>query len=213
MERITLHVTGMMCSACVARVECALAAVPGVSKARVNLASKSAKVTFEEKQVSRADLVRAIEEAGYGVSDEPQPRISPAKIAAVALGAVAIWLIVSILGFDLSGTDFPLATSGMGYGMLFVVGVLTSFHCVAMCGGINISQCMPASADAGAAAGAGAGAAASPSAGTATRDTTAGTEADTATDAATGTEADTATDAGADTAADATTSTKGTAGV
>ncbi len=150
MERITLHVTGMMCSACVARVERALAAVPGVSKARVNLASKSAKVTFDEKQVSRADLVRAIEDAGYGVSDEPQPGTSPAKIAAVALGAVAIWLIVSILGFDLSGTDFPLATSGMGYGMLFVVGVLTSLHCVAMCGGINISQCMPASAAAGA---------------------------------------------------------------
>ena len=146
MERITLHISGMMCSACVARVERALTSVPGVSKARVSLASKTAKVAFDEAQASRADLVHAIEAAGYGVSDEPQPGNSPAKIAAIALGAIAIWLIVSILGFDLSGTDFPLATSGMGYGMLFVVGVLTSFHCVAMCGGINISQCMPASA-------------------------------------------------------------------
>ena len=155
MERITLHISGMMCSACVARVERALTSVPGVSKARVSLASKTAKVAFDEAQASRADLVHAIEAAGYGVSDEPQPGNSPAKIAAIALGAIAIWLIVSILGFDLSGTDFPLATSGMGYGMLFVVGVLTSFHCVAMCGGINISQCMPASA-------AGAGTAAKP---------------------------------------------------
>ncbi len=146
MKRITLHITGMMCSACVVRVERALVSVPGVSKARVSLASKSAKVAFDEAQASRADLVQAIEAAGYGVSDDPQPGNSPAKIAAIALSAVAIWLIVSILGFDLSGTDFPLATSGMGYGMLFVVGVLTSFHCVAMCGGINISQCMPASA-------------------------------------------------------------------
>ena len=146
MERITLHISGMMCSACVARVERALASMPGVSKARVSLASKTAKVAFDEAQASRADLVHAIEKAGYGVSDEPQPGNSPAKIAAIALGAIALWLIVSILGFDLSGTDFPLATSGMGYGMLFVVGVLTSFHCVAMCGGINISQCMPASA-------------------------------------------------------------------
>ena len=165
MKRITLHITGMTCSACAAKVERALAGVPGVSKARVNLASKSAQVAFDEKRASRADLVRAVEAAGYGVSDEAQPGNSSAKIAAVALGAVAIWLIVSILGFDLSGTDFPLASSGMGYGMLFVVGVLTSFHCVAMCGGINISQCMPASAagagtaagTAGAAAGARAG--------------------------------------------------------
>ena len=154
MKRITLHITGMTCSACAARVERALAGVPGVSKARVNLASKSAQVAFDEKRASRADLVRAVKAAGYDVSDEAQPGNSSAKIAGVALGAVAIWLIVSILGFDLSGTDFPLASSGMGYGMLFVVGVLTSFHCVAMCGGINISQCMPASAaGAGTAAG------------------------------------------------------------
>ena len=30
----------------------------------------------------------------------------------------------------------------MGYGMLFVVGLLTSVHCIAMCGGINLSQCI-----------------------------------------------------------------------
>ncbi len=166
MERITLHITGMTCSACTARVERALTGVPGVAKARVNLAAKNARVDFDERLASRADLVRAIEAAGYGVSDEAQPGNSPAKIAAVALGAVAIWLIVSILGFDLSGTDFPLASSGMGYGMLFVVGVLTSFHCVAMCGGINISQCMPASAAAG---GSGAKARASAAAGAAGR--------------------------------------------
>ena len=38
---------------------------------------------------------------------------------------------------------FPQAEEGMGYGMLFVIGLLTSIHCVAMCGGINLSQCVP----------------------------------------------------------------------
>jgi sulfite exporter TauE/SafE len=27
--------------------------------------------------------------------------------------------------------------------MLFVIGLITSFHCIAMCGGINLSQCVP----------------------------------------------------------------------
>lgn len=31
----------------------------------------------------------------------------------------------------------------MGYGMLFVIGLITSVHCIAMCGGINLSQCVP----------------------------------------------------------------------
>ena len=32
-----------------------------------------------------------------------------------------------------------LAEEKMGYGMLFVTGVITSVHCIAMCGGINLS--------------------------------------------------------------------------
>lgn len=35
---------------------------------------------------------------------------------------------------------FPIARAGMSLGMLFVVGLFTSLHCVAMCGGINIAQ-------------------------------------------------------------------------
>lgn len=146
MEWITLHINGMMCSACAARVERALSAVPGVTKARVNLAAKRARVSFDGQRASRADLVRAIEQAGYTATDKPQTESSPAKIAGVALAAIAIWFIVSVLGFDPSGANFPLASSGMGYGMLFVVGALTSLHCVAMCGGINVSQCMTGSA-------------------------------------------------------------------
>lgn len=40
-----------------------------------------------------------------------------------------------------------LADSTMSYGMLFVVGLLTSVHCIAMCGGINLSQCIPSGKD------------------------------------------------------------------
>ena len=37
---------------------------------------------------------------------------------------------------------FPQAEEGMSYGILFIIGLLTSFHCIAMCGGINLSQCV-----------------------------------------------------------------------
>jgi sulfite exporter TauE/SafE len=42
---------------------------------------------------------------------------------------------------------FPEAKAGMSYGVLFVIGILTSVHCVAMCGGINLSQCIPQKAE------------------------------------------------------------------
>jgi len=40
---------------------------------------------------------------------------------------------------------FPQIQSNVGYGMLFVIGLLTSLHCVAMCGGINLAQSVNAS--------------------------------------------------------------------
>ena len=35
---------------------------------------------------------------------------------------------------------FPTANENTSYGMLFIIGLFTSLHCVSMCGGINLSQ-------------------------------------------------------------------------
>jgi len=64
-ETLTLPVEGMTCASCVARVEKALAGVPGVSGASVNLATEQATVRFDPAHVSVQDLVRAVEESGY----------------------------------------------------------------------------------------------------------------------------------------------------
>ena len=72
-DEVTLSVTGMTCSACVGHVERALKKVPGVLEASVNLATESARVS--STGVSAADLVKVIEDAGYGasVADEGAP--------------------------------------------------------------------------------------------------------------------------------------------
>ncbi len=58
-----LLINGMSCASCVSRVQNALAAVPGVSQARVNLAERTALVMGS---ASAAELVQAVEKAGYG---------------------------------------------------------------------------------------------------------------------------------------------------
>ena len=72
-ETIDLAVSGMTCASCVGRVERALSAVPGVSRASVNLATERAQVTVA-RGVTPADLVRAVSQTGYEatpiVSDE-----------------------------------------------------------------------------------------------------------------------------------------------
>jgi Cu+-exporting ATPase len=67
-ERVELSLTGMTCANCAATVQRRLERrVPGVVSASVNYANERAVVEVVPGAASRADLVRAVEDAGYGV--------------------------------------------------------------------------------------------------------------------------------------------------
>lgn len=59
-----LAIEGMSCASCVSSVEKALNAVPGVTRASVNLATERAHVELAG-QVPLSDLIKAVEKAGY----------------------------------------------------------------------------------------------------------------------------------------------------
>ncbi|MCR5674300.1 MAG: heavy metal translocating P-type ATPase [Lachnospiraceae bacterium] len=59
-------VTGMSCAACQARVEKAVSGVPGVESCSVNLLTNSMGVTGT---ASPAEIIRAVEKAGYGAAE------------------------------------------------------------------------------------------------------------------------------------------------
>lgn len=59
------NVTGMSCAACVARVEKAVGKVPGVTACTVSLLTNAMGV---EGTANEGDVIRAVEEAGYGAS-------------------------------------------------------------------------------------------------------------------------------------------------
>ena len=46
------------------------------------------------------------------------------------------------LGLSRIFNAFPQVEENMGYGMLFLIGLVTSVHCIGMCGGIHLSQCL-----------------------------------------------------------------------
>jgi Cu+-exporting ATPase len=74
---LDLEVEGMTCASCVRRVETALAKVPGVSQASVNLATRRARVTLAAEGADPQALVAAIEKRGYQAqvitSENPAP--------------------------------------------------------------------------------------------------------------------------------------------
>ncbi|WP_431208127.1 heavy metal translocating P-type ATPase [Burkholderia cepacia] len=84
---VELDIDGMTCASCVSRVEKALAKVPGVTRASVNLATERATVDVTA-DVSAAQLVETVKQAGYGatptVTDAGFTALAPASPAAPA---------------------------------------------------------------------------------------------------------------------------------
>ena len=66
---VLYNVTGMSCAACSARIEKAVSAVKGVKQCSVNLLTNSMSVEGGEN----ADIISAVEKAGYGASLKDKP--------------------------------------------------------------------------------------------------------------------------------------------
>ncbi|MGZ4359674.1 MAG: heavy metal translocating P-type ATPase [Gaiellaceae bacterium] len=66
-ERVQLELEGMTCASCAARIEKRLNRLEGV-QASVNFATEEASVRFDPASVGIADLIGAVEAAGYGAA-------------------------------------------------------------------------------------------------------------------------------------------------
>jgi P-type Cu+ transporter len=64
-----LALEGMTCATCALRIEKGLSKVAGVTLASVNLATERATVSYDPGAASPADLITAVERAGYGAEE------------------------------------------------------------------------------------------------------------------------------------------------
>ena len=129
--RKTLHIGGMSCVNCEHRI-------------RYVLKTGLAHVTYDTDTISLKQIREIIEKNGYTILPETGTSDYDMKKNFVSL-AVILFLYALLQHFGILNLLAPgqLADTKMGYGMLFVIGRITSVHCIAMCGGINLSQCIP----------------------------------------------------------------------
>jgi Cu+-exporting ATPase len=97
MDNSTFTIQGMTCASCVARVEKALKAVPGVVEASVNLATEKASV--RGPQLDAGAVIAAVEKAGYEAAlvDAARPAApAPATTALPSWWPVALAAVLSL---------------------------------------------------------------------------------------------------------------------
>ena len=124
-----LLINGMSCASCVSRVQNALAAVPGVSQARVNLAERTALVMGS---ASAAELVQAVEKAGYGaeaIEDDLQRRERQQETAIATMkrfrwqAIVALLVGVPVMVWGMIGDNMMVSDDNRS--LWLVIGLIT----------------------------------------------------------------------------------------
>lgn len=132
---------------CQNKIEQALKKTPGVESAKVRYQKGTADIAFDLDWVTLEELQQVIRRAGYEILLEPSVRKPDfGRTATLLILIFFLYRMLQHSGILNLLVPSELADTGMGYGMLFLIGILTSVHCIAMCGGINLSQCIPKSA-------------------------------------------------------------------
>ncbi|OHD74891.1 MAG: hypothetical protein A2V99_16995 [Spirochaetes bacterium RBG_16_67_19] len=154
---VTIQVEGMTCGKCESRIEKAVGELGGVQEVKASAGISEVWVKYDPARAALGSMYEAIRRAGYEVVGRRDAPVASAAVAAAAadgpakktsgasiyrfLGLVAVVAAVYLIIRYTVGFNFlPAVSQSMGYGLIFVVGLLTSLHCVAMCGGIVLSQ-------------------------------------------------------------------------
>jgi sulfite exporter TauE/SafE/copper chaperone CopZ len=144
-----LNIRGMSCVSCKNRIEKKLRALKGVTSVSVDYAKGTAHVVYDDA-TNLGAIISAIESLDYKVvrpGENGGRRTERNNFIGALLLIFALYIFLNGAGGGFLGdifNFFPQAEEGMGYWALFAVGLLTSVHCVAMCGGINLSQSLAA---------------------------------------------------------------------
>ncbi|MHB1452352.1 MAG: urease accessory protein UreH domain-containing protein [Saccharofermentanales bacterium] len=136
------RISGMTCPSCEKRVSDALKRVKGVSKSVVSLSKKEASVFYDSSKTNEQALIAAITAQGYTVRKDiaAGSRHPAGKVIPILLIVLALYFIIRYTaGFDFINL-IPKIDTSISLIALFITGLLTSVHCIAMCGGINLSQ-------------------------------------------------------------------------
>lgn len=130
-KKEVIKVYDMTCTSCEARVERALKKVSGVINVMASYSDQNVTVEYDNEICKKEELKEAINKAGYSTKNS-----NNIKFAGFFIVVAAVLLI----GNSTSGFDMSAQLNNASYFVLFIVGMLTSIHCVGMCGGIMITQ-------------------------------------------------------------------------
>lgn len=133
-ETQELKIRGMICRSCVGEVEALLLHTRGVIRAKVSYLKGQAQLEYDPELVSLSDVQRRLAENGYQSGDR--------GLSGLALDGLCLVLTLLLTWLLLGGSHHSMELGDSArFGAAFLLGLMTSPHCLGMCGGILLGNC------------------------------------------------------------------------
>jgi sulfite exporter TauE/SafE/copper chaperone CopZ len=132
---------GTTCRNCEETVKKQAMKVRGVREVHFSANTERGSVVFDPKITDIDEILSKIEEKGHKcyILEGKGPATINIKTVVAILGMAGIAIAAFFLYKLFWGVELPEISQNIGYGLLFLVGLLTGFHCIAMCGGFVVS--------------------------------------------------------------------------
>ncbi len=133
-----LSVAGMQCAGCETIIEDTLAALPGIRQAKADYATGRLAASYDPGQTTVNHITRALAAKGYQASLPDAPKAAwLSRLGYLLLPFAAVGLLLSVKA-AWRALDLPQLDARASDGMALLVGLVSSLHCIGMCGSFVI---------------------------------------------------------------------------
>ena len=143
MNKVYVKIDGIHCNHCIDIITNALLKNKKIKE--VTIKHNIAHISYDKK-ISKKEIINTINGIDYFTKEEfisdklrdIDTRINIKEFVLIIITISLIWFLINkIFGFNIFNV-IPNIDSKITYGMLFATGLLTSIHCISMCGAINL---------------------------------------------------------------------------
>lgn len=133
-EIFSEKVDGMICPQCEDEIARKITHRRGVLTCRASYRKSCVLAEYDPDIITPGEIKAALLDIGYPVGSGKSGLIS--DIAGIAAVIILYFALPWLTGL----VNVPQAEAGAGFGVLFVIGLLSGVHCIGMCGGIMLTQ-------------------------------------------------------------------------
>lgn len=160
-KKLLLTVNGMVCTGCESAIENVLGKLDSLQDVKASHTDNRVEMSYDPEKVQEAAIVAAIVATGYQVTPHPfmvatdavvvdlppststpqQTQKLDKRIRNVLIFFALLIIVGGVVQWGrslMSGVILQM-NGGLSYAALFMIGLLTGFHCIGMCGSFVVS--------------------------------------------------------------------------